>query len=138
MRKLFIFFMIVFTIIIHTVHADKTTDLQAYPSSEYLVGVSEGPGTIETLINRAEAQLSKKIFDKVKYVINENENDRLAYNRVREHYSTVIQSAIRSKLKGIREYYPPTAPDTYFIVYVKRDELKRILCRRGCRFTSRN
>lgn len=126
MRKLFIYPLIVLTIIIHIAHADKTTDLQAYPSSEYLVGVSEGPGTVETLMDRAEAQLSKKIFDKVRYVINKNEGDWLAYNRVREHYSTVIQSSARSKLKGIREYYPPTAPDTYFIVYVKREELKRI------------
>ena len=38
----------------------------------------------------------------------------------------LTQSSARFKLKGIREYYPPTAPDTYFIVYVKRDELKRI------------
>ena len=126
MRKLFVYSMIVFTIIVHTAHADKTSDLQAYPSSKYLVGVSEGPGTVETLIDRAEAQLSKKIFDKVRYVINENEENWLAYNRVREHYGTVIQSAVRSKLKGIQEYYPPTAPDTYFIVYIKRDELKRI------------
>ena len=126
MRKLFIFSMIVFTIIIHTVYADKTTDLQAYPSSVYLVGVSDGPGTIEILMDRAEAQLSKKIFDKVKYIINENEGDWLAYNRVREHYGTVIQSSRRSKLKGLREYYPPTAPDTYFIVYIRRDELKQI------------
>ena len=126
MKKLFIFPLIMFIIIVHTIHADKTTDLQAYPSSEYLVGVSEGPGPLETLMDRAEAQLSKKIFDKVKYVINKNEGDWLAYNRVREHYGTVIQSSVRSKLKGIREYYPPTAPDTYFIVYIKRDELKRI------------
>ena len=126
MRELFVYSLIVLTIIIHTAHADKTTDLQAYPSSEYLVGVSEGPGTVETLMEQAEAQLSKKIFDKVRYVINKNEGNRLAYNRVREHYGAVIQSSVRSKLKGIREYYPPTAPDTYFIVYVKRDELKRI------------
>jgi hypothetical protein len=126
MRELFVYSLIVLTIIVHTAHADKTSDLQAYPSSEYLVGVSEGPGTVETLIDRAEAQLSKKIFDKVRYVINENEENWLAYNRVREHYGTVIQSAVRSKLKGIQEYYPPTAPDTYFIVYIKRDELKRI------------
>ena len=126
MRELFVCFLIVLTIIIHATHADKTSDLQAYPSSEYLVGVSEGPGTVEVLMDRAEAQLSKKIFDKVRYVINENKGNWLAYNRVREHYGTVIQSSARSKLKGIREYYPPTAPDTYFIVYVKRDELKRI------------
>ena len=126
MRKLFIYTLIVFTISVHTAHADKTTDLQAYPSSEYLVGVSEGPGTVETLMDRAEAQLSKKIFDKVRHIINENEGNWLAYNRVREHYGTVIQSSAISKLKGIREYYPPTAPDTYFIVYIKRDELKRI------------
>lgn len=126
MKKLFVYTLIVFTVIVHTVQADKTSDLQAYPSSEYLVGVSEGPGTVETLMDRAEAQLSKKIFDKVRYVINENEGNWLAYNRVREHYGTVIQSSVRSKLKGIREYYPPTAPDTYFIVYIKRDELKRI------------
>ena len=126
MRKLFVYSVIVFTMIVHTSHADKTSDLQAYPSSEYLVGVSEGPGTVETLMDRAETQLSKKIFDKVKYIINENEDNRLAYDRVREHYGTVIQSSVRSKLKGIREYYPPTAPDTYFIVYVKRDELKEI------------
>ena len=126
MRKLFIYTLIVFTISAHTAHADKTTDLQAYPSSEYLVGVSEGPGTVETLMDRAEAQLSKKIFDKVRHIINENEGNWLAYNRVREHYGTVIQSSAISTLKGIREYYPPTAPDTYFIVYIKRDELKRI------------
>ena len=126
MRKLFVYSVIVFTMIVHASHADKTSDLQAYPSNEYLVGVSEGPGTVETLMDRAETQLSKKIFDKVKYIINENEDNRLAYDRVREHYGTVIQSSIRSKLKGIREYYPPTAPDTYFIVYVKRDELKQI------------
>ena len=126
MRELFVCFLVVLTIIVHTAHADKTSDLQAYPSSEYLVGVSDGPGTIETLMDRAEAQLSKKIFDKVRHIINENEGNWLAYNRVREHYGTVIQSSARSKLKGIREYYPPTAPDTYFIVYIKRDELKRI------------
>lgn len=112
--------------ILHASHADMTSDLQAYPSSEYLVGVSEGPGTVETLMNLAEGQLSKKIFDKVRYVINENEDDWLAYNRVREHYSTVIQSSVKSKLKGIREYYPSTAPDTYVIVYIKRDILKQI------------
>lgn len=112
--------------IVHTSHADMTSDLQAYPSSEYLVGVSEGPGTVETLMNRAEAQLSKKIFDRVRYVINENEENWLVYNRVREHYSTAIQSSVRSKLKGIREYYPSTAPDAYVIVYVKRDKLKQI------------
>ena len=126
MKKLFVYSLIVFSIIIHTAYADKTSDLQAYPSSEYLVGVSEGPGTVETLMDQAEAQLSKKIFDKVKYVISENEGNWLEYNRVREHYGIVIQSSARSKLKGIREYYPPTAPDTYFIVYVERDELKRI------------
>ena len=126
MKELFIYSLIVLTLITHTIHADKTTDLQAYPSSEYLVGVSEGPGTVETLMDRAEAQLSKKIFDKVRHIIDENEGDWLAYNRVREHYGAVIQSSARSKLKGIREYYPPTAPDTYFIVYIKRDELKRI------------
>ena len=126
MREPFVYFLIVLTIIIHTAYADKTTDLQAYPSSEYLVGVSEGPGTVETLMDQAEAQLSKKIFDKVRYVINKNEGNRLAYNRVREHYGTVIQSSERSKLKGIREYYPPTTPDAYFIVYIKREELKRI------------
>ena len=71
-------------------------------------------------------QLSKKIFDKVRHITNKNEGNWLAYNRVHEHYGTVIQSSARSKLKGIREYYPPTAPDTYFIVYIKRDELKRI------------
>ena len=126
MRKLFVHSVIVFTMIIHTSHADMTSDLQAYPSSEYLVGVSEGPGTVETLMDRAEAQLSKKIFDKVRYVINENEENWLVYNRVREHYGTVIQSSVRSKLKGIREYYPSTAPDAYVIVYVKRDKLKQI------------
>ena len=126
MRKLFVYSLIVLIIIVHTAHADKTSDLQAYPSSVYLVGVSDGPGTVETLMDRAEAQLSKKIFDKVRHVINENEESWLAYNRVREHYGTVIQSSGISKLKGIREYYPPTAPDTYFIVYVKRDELKQI------------
>ena len=126
MKKLFVYALIVLTIIVHTAHADKTSDLQAYPSSEYLVGVSDGPGTVETLMDRAEAQLSKKIFDKVRQIINENEGNWLAYNRVSEHYGTAIQSSARSKLKGIREYYPPTAPDTYFIVYIKRDELKRI------------
>ena len=126
MRWLSVYFLIVFTVIPYTTYADKTSDLQAYPSSVYLVGVSDGPGTVEALMDRAEDQLSKKIFDKVKHIINENENNWLAYNRVREHYGTVIQSSGRSKLKGIREYYPPTAPDTYFIVYVKRDELKRI------------
>lgn len=126
MRKLFVYFLIVFTMIVHTSHADLTSDLHAYPSSEYLVGVSEGPGAVETLMNLAEDQLSKKIFDKVRYVINENEDDWLAYNRVREHYSTVIQSSVKSKLKGIREYYPSTAPDAYVIVYVKRDTLKQI------------
>ena len=112
--------------IVYTSHADITSDLQAYPSSEYLVGVSEGPGAVETLMDQAEDQLSKKIFDKIRYVINENEDDWLAYNRVREHYSTVIQSSVKSKLKGIREYYPSTAPDAYVIVYVKRDQLKQI------------
>ncbi len=126
MRKLFVYSVIVFTMIIHTSHADMTSDLQAYPSSEYLVGVSEGPGTVETLMDLAEAQLSKKIFDRVRYVINENEENWLVYNRVREHYGTVIQSSVRSKLKGIREYYPSTAPDAYVIVYVKRDKLKQI------------
>ena len=126
MRELFVYSLIALTIIVHTAHADKTSDLQAYPSSEYLVGVSEGPGTVETLMDRAEAQLSKKIFDKVRHITNKNEGNWLAYNRVHEHYGTVIQSSARSKLKGIREYYPPTAPDTYFIVYIKRDELKRI------------
>ena len=131
MRKLFVYSLIVLTIIVHTAHADKTSDLQAYPSSEYLVGVSEGPGTVETLMDRAEAQLSKKIFDKVRYVINENEGNWLAHNWVREHYGAVIQSSARSKLKGIREYYPPTEPDTYFIVYVRRDELKQIYADRA-------
>ena len=126
MRKLFVYSVIVFTMIVHTSHADMTSDLQAYPSSEYLVGVSEGPGTVETLMDLAEAQLSKKIFDRVRYVINENEENWLVYNRVREHYGTVIQSSVRSKLKGIREYYPSTAPDAYVIVYVKRDKLKQI------------
>lgn len=126
MKRLSVCFLIVFIVIPYTTYADKTTDLQAYPSSEYLVGVSEGPGTVETLMDRAEAQLSKKIFDKVRHIINKNEGDWLAYNRVREHYGTVMQSSERSKLKGIREYYPPTAPDTYFIVYIKRNELKRI------------
>ncbi len=126
MRKIFVYFAIILTIIVHTAYADKNSDLQAYPSSEYLVGLSEGPGTVETLMRQAESQLSKKIFDKVTHIINENEENWLAYNRVREHYGTVIQSSARSKLKGIREYYPPTAPDTYFIVYVKRDELKKI------------
>lgn len=126
MKKLFIYSLILLTIIVHTVYADKTSDLQSYPSSVYLVGVSDGPGTVEALMDRAEAQLSKKIFDKVEYIINENEDNWLGYNRVCEHYGTVIQSSGSSKLKGIREYYPPTAPDTYFIVYVKRDELKRI------------
>lgn len=126
MRKIFVCFIIILTILVQTAQADKTSDLQAYPSSEYLVGLSEGHGTVKTLMRRAESQLSKKIFDKVRHVINENEEDWLAYNRVREHYGTVIQSSERSKLKGIREYYPPKAPDTYFIVYVKRDELKQI------------
>ena len=126
MRKLFVYSVIVFTMIVYTSHADITSDLQAYPSREYLVGVSEGPGTVETLMDRAEAQVSKKIFDKVRYVINENEEDWLVYNRVREHYGTVIQSSVRTKLKGIREYYPSTAPDAYVIVYVKRDKLKQI------------
>lgn len=107
MKELFFYSLIVLTLIVYTAHADKTTDLQAYPSSEYLVGVSEGPGTVETLMDRAEAQLSKKIFDKVRHIINKNEGDWLAYNRVREHYGTVMQSSERSKLKGIREYYPP-------------------------------
>ena len=126
MRKLFVYSVILFTMILHASHADMTSDLQAYPSSKYLVGVSEGPGTVESLMDQAENQLSKKIFDKVRYVINENENDWLAYNRVREHYSTVIQSSVKSKLKGIREYYPSTAPDAYVIVYVKRDMLQQI------------
>ena len=126
MGKLWVYFFILSTVIIPTAHADLTSDLHAYPSSEYLVGVSEGPGAVETLMDQAENQLSKKIFDKVRYVINENEDDWLAYNRVREHYSTVIQSSVKSKLKGIREYYPATAPDAYVIVYVKRDTLKQI------------
>ena len=126
MGKLWVYFLIVSIVIIHTAHADLTSDLHAYPSSEYLVGVSEGPGAVETLMDQAEDQLSKKIFDKVRYVINENEDDWLAYNRVREHYSTVIQSSVESKLKGIREYYPSTAPDAHVIVYVKRDTLQQI------------
>ena len=126
MVKLWVYFLIISTVIIPTVHADITSDLQAYPSSEYLVGVSEGPGAVETLMDQAEDQLSKKIFDKIRYVINENEDDWLAYNRVREHYSTVIQSSVKSKLKGIREYYPSTAPDAYVIVYVKRATLQQI------------
>ena len=126
MRKLFVYSVIIFAIIVHTSHADKTTDLQSYPSSEYLVGVSEGPGTVETLMDRAEAQLSKKIFDRVRHIIDQNEEDWLVYNRVREHYGTVIQSSVRSKLKGIREYYPSTAPDAYVIAHVKRDKLKQI------------
>ena len=126
MGKLWVYFLIVSTVIIPTAHSDLTSDLQAYPSSEYLVGVSEGPGAVETLMDRAEAQLSKKIFDKVRYVINENAEDWLVSNRVREHYGTVIQSSVRSKLKEIREYYPSTAPDAYVIVYVKRDKLKQI------------
>lgn len=126
MRKLFVYSVIVFTMIVYTSHADITSDLQAYPSSEYLVGVSEGPGSVETLMDQAEDQLSKKIFNKIRYVINENEDDWLAYNRVREHYSTVIQSSVKSKLKGIREYYPSTAPDAYVIVYVKRETLQQI------------
>ena len=126
MGKLWVYFFILSTVIIPTAHADLTSDLHAYPSSEYLVGVSEGPRAVETLMDQAEDQLSKKIFDKVRYVINGNEDDWLAYNRVREHYSTVIQSSVKSKLKGIREYYPATAPDAYVIVYVKRDTLKQI------------
>ena len=108
MRKLCVCSVILFTMILHASHADMTLDLQAYPSNEYLVGVSEGPGTVETLMDLAEGQLSKKIFNKVRYVINENEDDWLTYNRVREHYSTVIQGSVKSKLKGIREYYPST------------------------------
>ena len=125
MGKLLVYSLIVFTVVVHAAHADLTSDLQAYPSSEYLVGVSEGPGAVETLMDQAEDQLSKKIFDKIRYVINENEDNWLAYNRVREHYSTVIHSSIKSKLKGIREYYPSTVPDAYVIVYVKRDTLQQ-------------
>ena len=125
MRKLFVYSVVIFTMIVYAAHADITSDLQAYPSSKYLVGVSEGPGSVETLMDQAEDQLSKKIFDKIRYIINENEDDWLAYNRVREHYSTVIQSSVKSKLKGIREYYPSTAPDAYVIVYVKRNTLQQ-------------
>ena len=126
MRKMYIYILIVLTVIVQPVIADKTTDLRSYPSSEYLVGLSEGPGNVESLMEQAETQLSEKIFRKVRNVINENKEDQLAYNRVSEHYGTVLQSSARTKLKGIREYYPPTAPDTYFIVYIKRDELKQI------------
>lgn len=126
MKNITVYFMIVFAIIAYTSQADKTSDLQAYPSNKYLVGLSEGSSTVETLMDQAEAQLSKKIFDKVISVIDENEGDRLAYNRVREHYGTVIQSSIRAKLKGIRENYPPKAQNAYLIVYVERDELIEI------------
>ena len=126
MRKMSVYFLIVLTINIHIAHADKATDLQPYPSSQYLVGLSEGPGTVGSVTDQAKAQLSKKIFDKVRLIINENKENGLAYNRVREHYGTVIQSSVSSQLKGIRENYPPTASDTYLIVYVKRDELKQI------------
>ena len=123
MRKITIILLIAFVIIAHTSQADKTSDLQAYPSSKYIVGLAEGSGTVESLRDQAEAQLSKKIFDKVRSVIDENEEDRLAYNRVREHYGTVIQSSVLAKLKGIREYYPPKPQNAYLIVYVKRNEL---------------
>ena len=126
MRKMSLFILIMLTMIVHPVIADKTTDLRSYPSSEYLVGLFEGPGNVESLMKHAENQLSEKIFRKVRNVINENKEDQLAYNRVSEHYGTVIQSSARTKLKGIKEYYSPTAPSPYFIVYVKRDELKQI------------
>lgn len=126
MKKMYFYFIIVLTIGVHLSHADKASDLQAYPSNQYLVGLSEGDGTIKSLRQQAEAELSQKLFDKVSHIINENEGEWLAYNRVREHYGIVIQSSVQAKLKGIREHYPPTAPNTYVIVYIKRDELKQL------------
>ena len=125
MKNLFVYALLVMcTILItYTVHADKTSDLSAYPEKDYLVGVKEGINVSKVSLKaRAEALLTEKVFDKVKIIITSNRMNKEAYDQVWEHYGLVLQGSQDAKLKGLNTKHGAS----YVIVYTKRSALQNI------------
>ena len=105
----------------YTVQADKTSDLSAYPQKDYLVGVWEGTSVSKEVLRvRAATQLTEKVFNNVKTIIESNKTNKEAYDQVSEHYGLVLQGAKDAKFTGLNT----KSGASYVIVYIKRSDLQ--------------
>ena len=117
MKNLFAFLLLVFTLTAYTADADRLSDLQAYPTSTYLVGIN---GTQEA----AERQLAEKIFRNVENLIEQNKTNSAAHGQVQEHYGLVLQSKYSAKIEELTTKAGSDARGMYVIAYVNRGTLK--------------
>ena len=123
MKNLFVYTLLVMCTLLmtYTVQADRTSDLSAYPQKDYLVGVWEGMNVAEAALKaRAETQLTEKVFDNVKTIIESNRTNKEAYDQVWEHYGLVLQGTENAKLTGLNT----KSGASYVIVYTKRSDLQ--------------
>ena len=123
MKNLFVYTLLFMCTIAltYTSEADKTSDLNAYPEQDYLVGVMEGRNvSTASLKARAEQQLTEKVFDKVKQTIASNKANKETYDQVQEYYGLVLQGSQDAKLTGLNTKHG----SSYVIVYTKRSALK--------------
>ena len=145
MRKLFFFILIGFiTLYIGAAHAALPDwllpELKKYPIEKYLFHVGEGQGTgdhaFENAVSNAHSRIASDILKNVDRVIRLNKEE-LEHNIVREHYSAVLEDYCDSRqawpamqLKGfhvrnLNVELTRKAPNTYALVYIERDKLKR-------------
>ena len=148
MRNLLVYLLIVFTLPFHVSYADGVLpdwvlpELNKYPIDTFLleVGYSDGTGeaAFENAVVEADKKVARKIIKQVHSIIRLRE-DELEHDIVKEHYSAVLedycsarQVAPRLQLKNALSVRNPSLDlgridsNTYAIVYVKRDKLKKL------------
>ena len=116
------------------------SELKKYPIETFIfeVGKSRGTGTeaFENALADARGRVATRILRKVQYII--RSNDSVQYDIVREHYSAVLehycpesQKFPALQLGGLSEQNlsinaSRTDQYTYALVYIRRDDLKRL------------
>ena len=116
------------------------SQLKKYPIETFLFEVGKSPGTdtaaFENALADARKRVATRIIGKVQHII--LSNDSVQYDMVREHYSAVLEHYCREfqespalQLGGLSEQNlsirsVSTDQYTYALVYIRRDDLKRL------------
>ena len=146
MRKLLFCFLIVFTTICASSSGWSLPDwilpeLNKYPIETFLFNIGQSNGTGEEAFKKATTEAHRKVAEKilkrVAHVIRFSENE-LQHDMVREHYSAVLEDYCTARqewpalhlegfsVRNLSVDSARTDPDTYALVYIKRDKLKDI------------
>ena len=144
MQRLLFYFLIVFTTICALSYSWALPDwvlpeLNKYPIETFLFEIGKSDGTDEEAFERAVAEAhsnaATRILSKVERIIRHGKTE-LEHDMVREHYSAVLEDYCTARqewaalqlegfsVRNLSVDLARTDPNTYALVYIKRDKLK--------------